>query len=210
MHRPVVLSFSGSGHLLIYQCGVASRLLASRVAPSIVSFAGASGGATAAAACALLRSPDAIERFVEEHAMHCDGFGGLARSVLGVRPPTMIDREEGGAMPPSLSDDAAVRALAGSLFIGATECRTGRHPRRHPQPSPSQSRHAHPQYTHHHQVGAPSSPTTRAPTSSCAASSPPPPFRAPRTPSTCCDRPPALPRTRRAAESSYPTAASTE
>ena len=124
--RRVVLSFSGSGHLLIYQCGVAVRLLASRVAQSIVSFAGSSGGATAAAVCALLRTPDAIERFVDEHAVQCDGFGGLARSVLGVLPPTMIDREGGSVPQKSLLDDDVVRKLSGSLFIGATECRTGR------------------------------------------------------------------------------------
>ena len=53
-HRPFVLSFSGSGHLLCYQLGAANKVLASSWAQRITKFAGASGGAIAAAACALL------------------------------------------------------------------------------------------------------------------------------------------------------------
>ncbi len=123
--RSVALSFSGSGHLLIYHLGVARRLRRSEWAPFIRSYAGASGGAIAAAVCALLPNDDDLEAFVEESALRCDGFGGLARA-LGVVPPAAIDHgvQINSRITP-ITDDA-VRGVSGSLFIGATECRTGR------------------------------------------------------------------------------------
>lgn len=60
--------------------------------------------------------------------MKCDAFGGLARDVLSVQPPAMADRLNTAPLK-SLGepeDDALIRSLSGRLFIGATECRTGR------------------------------------------------------------------------------------
>ena len=123
--RPIGICFSGSGHLLVYHLGVAKKLRQSAWAPNIVTYAGASGGAIAAAVCALLPKNEDLEAFVEESALQCDSFGGLARA-LGVELPIAMDR---GPIPnarvPPIPEEA-VRGMSGSLFIGATECRTGR------------------------------------------------------------------------------------
>ena len=125
LSRRIVLSFSGSGHLLAYQLGVAVRVLSSALGPRVGAFAGASGGATAAAVCALLRDPQAIGRFVEDHALQGQGFVGLA-GILGVRPPTALDRQGDGSIAAVVESDSVVSGLSGALFIGVTECRTGR------------------------------------------------------------------------------------
>jgi predicted acylesterase/phospholipase RssA len=123
--RPIGVSFSGSGHLLVYHLGVAKILRQSAWAPNIVTYAGASGGAIAAAVCALLPQNEDLEAFVEESALQCDSFGGLARA-LGVKLPIAMERGPipNSRVPPILEE--AVRGVSGSLFIGATECRTGR------------------------------------------------------------------------------------
>jgi len=123
MSKRIALSFSGSGHLLIYHLGVAKRLSDSAWAPRITAYAGASGGAIAAAACALL-PPSDLETFVQDCALRCDGFGGLARA-LGVQSQPVINPQQTGGAPQVISDEA-VKQASGSLFVGATHCRTGR------------------------------------------------------------------------------------
>ena len=103
---------------MIYHLGVAKRLRESPFGSQITCFAGASGGAIAAAACALL-PPALLDKFVEESALRCDGFGGLARA-LGVQPPLASSSTN------EIVSEELVRSTSGSLFIGATECRTGR------------------------------------------------------------------------------------
>ena len=113
----LALSFSGSGHLVAYQFGVARSLRRSS-GSRITAWAGASAGAIAAAACSLLPS-SAMDAYLEQSVLRCDAFGGLARA-LGVQRP--MDGEY--VLPDA---DEAVRSLgSSSLFIGATECRTGR------------------------------------------------------------------------------------
>ena len=60
----IALAFSASGHLLVYQLGVARALLASDAwAPRLRAFVGASGGAIAATVCALY--PQRLAEFAE-------------------------------------------------------------------------------------------------------------------------------------------------
>lgn len=101
MARPVALAFSGSGHLLCYQLGVAHHLLAGgKLRP--VEFLGCSGGAIVAAAAACL--PDA----------HCGGLARFAHN-FAVKGRAM----EG--LRASLPDNAA-EAAGDRLHVGLTAC----------------------------------------------------------------------------------------
>ena len=115
--RSVVLSFSGSGHLLCYQLGVAQVLLGpqSAWAQRIKHFAGASGGAIAAAVCALLPRERAAD-FADRVACQGRSFHGLSEMLHGRGP--FADG----------INDAAIAALSSEkrLFLSATHCRTGR------------------------------------------------------------------------------------
>ena len=108
----LAVSFSGSGHLLIYQLGFARYLLneppARAWAASVCAFAGSSGGAIAATACALLGA-DELGDFADR-SIRMGGFNALLETLRDVH-----------------SRDAPLEPPAdGTLFIGATECRSGR------------------------------------------------------------------------------------
>ena len=109
MRRPHALSFSGSGHLLVYQLGAARVILSSKWGEKISLFAGSSGGAIAAAVCALLPRTKLVD-FAESIACTGYSFNELQRALSGR-----------GAF--ALSDADAIGA---SLYVAATHCRTGR------------------------------------------------------------------------------------
>jgi hypothetical protein len=106
----LVVSLSGSGHLLCYHLGVLHTLLCKAPAwtPRIRALAGTSGGAIAAAAATLL-PPAELDRFAQA-AFVGGSFNALAREL-----------SPGGCV----SADAPA-AASGALFFGATECETGR------------------------------------------------------------------------------------
>jgi len=96
------------------QLGVAQVLLAgdSRWAHRISIFAGASGGALAAAVCALLPH-SRVKDFASSAGCRGESFNALANALAG----------EGEF---AVSDDVVARVTAGqSLFLSATHCRTG-------------------------------------------------------------------------------------
>ena len=113
--RPIALSFSGSGHLLTYQLGVAQHLLVdstSAWAERVTHFAGASGGAIAAAACALLPR-EHLKTFAKEAAIRGRSFNEMTDALAGH-----------GKF--AISEDVVARTSAGqTLFLSATHCRTG-------------------------------------------------------------------------------------
>lgn len=102
------ISFGGSGHLLMYHLGVASRLLTTQRQP-FRAIGGVSGGAIAAAAVTLL-DPPFLLGFVEA-ALEGRSFLQLAREL-----------SPGGRVPTSRIVDASDR-----LFIGVTHCESGQH-----------------------------------------------------------------------------------
>ncbi|KAG8462228.1 hypothetical protein KFE25_012048 [Diacronema lutheri] len=109
----LLLSLSGSGHLLCYQLGVVRALLhdAPKWGAHMVAFAGTSGGAIVAAAAALLprETPSALDRFAEA-AFRGGAFAQLAHE---------LEPGCGSVRASSLAD------ASGSLFLGATACETG-------------------------------------------------------------------------------------
>jgi hypothetical protein len=110
--RSIVLSMSGSGHLLCYQIGVAKTVLSSATWGSrIQHFAGASGGAIAATACALLPLPRVAE--FAEAAIEGGGLNVLSEILLGPRSS-------------DLQDSVDKVTAEQRLFLSATVCRTGR------------------------------------------------------------------------------------
>ena len=116
--RPIVLSFSGSGHLLCYQLGVATILLCpkrSKWSQRFKLFAGSSGGAIAASVCALLPR-ERVEEFAVSVACNGRSFDGVSEILRGEGPFA-------GA-----SIGTVVQAISQSqqLFLSATHCRTGR------------------------------------------------------------------------------------
>uniref|UniRef100_A0A7S0J6A3 PNPLA domain-containing protein n=1 Tax=Calcidiscus leptoporus TaxID=127549 RepID=A0A7S0J6A3_9EUKA len=126
--RRVALSFSGSGHLLVYHLGVAHRLLRpdSMWASRISHFIGVSGGALAAAVCAFQPESELIARFAEE-----SGVRGLSwAKILGsleVSAPALRG-EDGSAHGAFTLSDEDVRAVSGRriLFLGATQAMRAR------------------------------------------------------------------------------------
>lgn len=111
LRRPLALCFSGSGHLLCYHLGVAQHVLReSSWAGRVDAFVGTSGGAIAAAACALLPEDGSADVRLVDSAVVGDAFGQLAREL-----------SPGGAVAPS-----ALTRANGRLFLGATECETSR------------------------------------------------------------------------------------
>jgi len=136
MPRPIALSFSGGGMLLTYHLGVASYLLRpdGRLSSRITRFAGASSGALAAAAVALLGRPG-LARFVDSHACRGEAWAGLLDVLRVASPGLGVGKRAGtgagsagplagSSLESGAGDDAA--RLRDVLFIGATECRTGR------------------------------------------------------------------------------------
>ena len=130
--RPIALSFSGSGHLLCYQLGVARTLLSPDCAwgRRIQYFAGASGGAIAAALCALLPPPRLAE-FAEAVACQGRSYNGISELLHGdgpfANPPVgsgwlgFMRREEN--FPRGLRRFASP---SGSRFWHPPECQCGR------------------------------------------------------------------------------------
>ena len=112
--RPIVLSFSGSGHLLCYQLGAAQKVLASSWAQRITKFAGASGGAIAAAACALLPF-ERLREFAENEAIKGRAFNAMSDALHG-----------NGPFSTGIEEAVKVVNRSQSLFLSATHCRTGR------------------------------------------------------------------------------------
>lgn len=114
----VALSFSGSGHLLAYQLGVASRLLAkeSSWAHRITCFTGASGGALAAAVCTLLPS-DRIAPFAEKEACAGRAFLGLKAALASEGDFALAEAE--------LNFELVKATDQQRLWISATQCTTG-------------------------------------------------------------------------------------
>lgn len=112
----IALSFSGSGHLLVYQLAVASRLLSpeSKWAQRITCFTGASGGAIAAAACALLPASDLLQ-FAKEKGCAGRAFHGLKN---------VFDAQGDFAMK-ALEAELKEITRSRRLWISATKCETG-------------------------------------------------------------------------------------
>jgi predicted acylesterase/phospholipase RssA len=112
--RPVGLSFSGSGHLLVYQLGAACHLLIDndRWRSRITHFAGSSGGAIAATLSSLLPR-ERLATFARDVAIHGHSFTELSQALAGH-----------GDYAISETTIASV-SRAQTLFLSATHCRTG-------------------------------------------------------------------------------------
>lgn len=95
---PLSLSFSGSGHLLCYQLGVAYHLLGRR-GVTVTSLAGCSGGAIVAAVASCLPA-QSIKAFAQEWAIEGRSWAGLD-----------------AALPADVATPAS-----GRLHVGLTEC----------------------------------------------------------------------------------------
>ena len=134
--RPIALSFSGSGLLLTYHLGIASHLLRSLspLRSRITRFIGVSGGALAAAACVLL-PPESLYDFVEQHAARGQAWSALM-DLLQVDASTLRNAEMRSLAPRSPQSAGAcggerrvgeeAMRLRNVLYIGATQCSTGR------------------------------------------------------------------------------------
>jgi len=146
--RPVALSFSGGGLLLTYHLGMASYLLRpdGPLRPRVTRFVGVSGGALAATACALL-GPEALLGFAVRYACRGQAWSGLLNALqvgspglgVGQHADDHAARPQGNALGEGSASrdshsrtsgahggaDAAAR-LSDVLYIGATECSTGR------------------------------------------------------------------------------------
>ncbi|EOD28210.1 hypothetical protein EMIHUDRAFT_468714 [Emiliania huxleyi CCMP1516] len=124
MSLDLSLSFSGCGALLTYHLGVATRLLrhSGPVATRVTRFAGSSGGAIAAVAIAML-SRERLLAFTEEYAVRGRAMEGILHA-LGVSARSLSD--VGGGSQPADQPCSAAERLSGRVFIGATECTSGR------------------------------------------------------------------------------------
>lgn len=119
MTARLLVSLSGSGHLLCYQLGAVRALLqAPTWGERVVGFAGTSGGAIVAAGAALLADePCASHDAAWDAFLEASCRGGAFAHVA------QLGRELGPGSPTRV--DGAPRPLR-PLFIGATECETGR------------------------------------------------------------------------------------
>jgi predicted acylesterase/phospholipase RssA len=72
----IALSFSGSGHLLCYQLGVADHIFNRATSVCVSSVGGCSGGAIVAAICSCLPPAD-IVTFAKDYAVHGRSWEGL-------------------------------------------------------------------------------------------------------------------------------------
>ena len=111
--RPVALSLTGSGHLLVYQLGVCRTLLQQQLRDehqfNITHIVGASGGAIAAAV--VTHIPDHLDDYA--HAFIQKRGGGL-----------QLLREEFRMVPPMTSSPNQ-RLTAATLHIATTRCIDG-------------------------------------------------------------------------------------